>query len=166
MGEPSNLARRSPQRIHHRVPRSLVDSRYRYAISPYRRVEHSALRYVYYLGVGLTSLGFSPEEVTRAFVFYGCGANVGVLIGGRMADRLGSKVTSRISLAGLCVCFLVLWLALRAGVLVDLAFRLASAVAQLFFPAQQVGLASDFPARRATVLAWNNSALLGFRSAH
>jgi DHA1 family purine base/nucleoside efflux pump-like MFS transporter len=112
-----------------------------------------------YLGVGITSLGFSPEEVTRAFVFYGCGAIVGVLIGGRMADRLGSKLTSRISLAGLCLCFLVLWVALRAGVLVDLAFGLASAVAQLFFPAQQVGLASDFPARRATVLAWNNSAL-------
>ena len=112
-----------------------------------------------YLGVGITSLGFSPEEVTMAFVFYGCGAIVGVLIGGRMADRLGSKLTSGISLAGLCVCYLVLWLALRAGVLIDLAFGLASAVAQLFFPAQQVGLANDFPTRRATVLAWNNSAL-------
>jgi MFS transporter, DHA1 family, purine base/nucleoside efflux pump len=32
-------------------------------------------------------------------------------------------------------------------------------VAQLFFPAQQSGLANDFPARRGTVLAWNNSAL-------
>jgi len=29
----------------------------------------------------------------------------------------------------------------------------------LFFPAQQAGLVDDFPARRATVLAWNNSAL-------
>jgi predicted MFS family arabinose efflux permease len=26
-----------------------------------------------YLGVGLTALGFSPEEVATAFVFYGCG---------------------------------------------------------------------------------------------
>jgi predicted MFS family arabinose efflux permease len=66
---------------------------------------------------------------------------------------------SGISLAGLCVCFLVLRIALHTGVLVDLAFGLASAVAQLFFPAQQVGLANDFPGRRATVLAWNNSAL-------
>jgi predicted MFS family arabinose efflux permease len=47
----------------------------------------------------------------------------------------------------------------ESSYLVDLAFGLASAVAQLFFPAQQVGLANDFPARRATVLAWNNSAL-------
>jgi predicted MFS family arabinose efflux permease len=112
-----------------------------------------------YLGVGLTALGFSPEEVARAFVFYGCGAIGGVLIGGRIADRLGPKFTSGISLAGLCVCFLVLRIALHTGVLVDLAFGLASAVAQLFFPAQQVGLANDFPGRRATVLAWNNSAL-------
>jgi predicted MFS family arabinose efflux permease len=43
--------------------------------------------------------------------------------------------------------------------LVNFAFGLASAVAQLFFPAQQAGLANDFPTRRATVLAWNSSAL-------
>jgi predicted MFS family arabinose efflux permease len=29
----------------------------------------------------------------------------------------------------------------------------------VFFPAQQAGLVSDFPTRRATVLAWNNSSL-------
>ena len=39
------------------------------------------------------------------------------------------------------------------------AFAAASTAAQLFFPAQQAGLADDFPAHRATVLAWNNSAL-------
>jgi predicted MFS family arabinose efflux permease len=31
-------------------------------------------------------------------------------------------------------------------------------VAQLFFPAQQVRLADELPANRATVLAWNNTA--------
>jgi predicted MFS family arabinose efflux permease len=43
--------------------------------------------------------------------------------------------------------------------LVAFAFAVASTAAQLFFPAQQAGLVDDFPARRATVLAWNNSAL-------
>ena len=43
--------------------------------------------------------------------------------------------------------------------LVAFAFAAASMAAQLFFPAQQAGLVDDFPARRATVLAWNNSAL-------
>jgi predicted MFS family arabinose efflux permease len=43
--------------------------------------------------------------------------------------------------------------------LLGLGLGAASAVAQVFFPAQQAGLVSDFPARRATVLAWNNSSL-------
>ena len=50
-------------------------------------------------------------------------------------------------------------LALRAGVLVDFVVGLSAAVAQLFFPAQQYGLAKDFPSRCGAVLAWNNSAL-------
>jgi predicted MFS family arabinose efflux permease len=43
--------------------------------------------------------------------------------------------------------------------LVEPALGVSSAVAQLFFPAQQSGLANDFPRHRAAVLAWNNSAL-------
>jgi len=112
-----------------------------------------------YLGDGLLSLGYSTEEIAEVIVFYGCGAISGVLIGGRMTDRLGAQLTSTIGLAGLCLCFLLLRLALDAGVLVDGAFGLLSAVAQLFFPAQQIRLANEFPAGRATILAWNNSAL-------
>jgi len=36
-----------------------------------------------YLGGGLTSSGFSTEEIAEVIVFYGCGAIGGVLIGGR-----------------------------------------------------------------------------------
>jgi predicted MFS family arabinose efflux permease len=43
--------------------------------------------------------------------------------------------------------------------LVEPALGVSSAVAQLFFPAQQAGLANDFPDQRGTALAWNNSAL-------
>jgi len=50
-------------------------------------------------------------------------------------------------------------LALDADRLVEPALGVSSAVAQLFFPAQQAGLANDFPRQRAAVLAWNNSAL-------
>lgn len=112
-----------------------------------------------YLGQGLTSLGYSTEAIAEAIVFYGCGAIIGVLLGGRMADRLGSRLTSIVALAGLCLCLLLLRLALDTAVLVDYAFALCSIAAQLFFPAQQLRLANDFPTRRATVLAWNNSAL-------
>jgi len=112
-----------------------------------------------YLGAGLAGAGFSTDQIARAILFYGGGAIAGVLLGGRLADRLGAKVMAAASFLGLAACFLLLQFAVHAGILVDLALALTSAVAQLFFPAQQAGLANDFPARRATVLAWNNSAL-------
>jgi len=112
-----------------------------------------------YLGVGLTAMGFSTRQTTAAILFYGCGAIVGVLVGGRVADRLGARLTATVSFAGLCACLLLLRLALDAGRLVEPALGISSAVAQIFFPAQQAGLANDFPRQRATVLAWNNSAL-------
>jgi predicted MFS family arabinose efflux permease len=90
---------------------------------------------------------------------YGCGAIAGTLVGGRLADRLGAKSAAGVSLAGLSVCFMLLLPALRYGMLVDPILGVSSAVAQFFFPAQQARLANDFPTRRSTVLAWNNSAL-------
>ena len=45
------------------------------------------------------------------------------------------------------------------GVIANCAFGLASLSAQLFFPAQQLSLANQFPNSRAAILAWNNSAL-------
>jgi predicted MFS family arabinose efflux permease len=112
-----------------------------------------------YLGTGLVSLGFSAAQTAEAIFFYGCGAIAGVFAGGRSADRVGIKFTAAVSLAGLCACLLLLRMALDTGTLVAPAIGLTSAVAQLFFPAQQAGLAKDFPHRCATALAWNNSAL-------
>jgi predicted MFS family arabinose efflux permease len=112
-----------------------------------------------YLGTGLTAVGFSTGQTATAILFYGCGAIVGVLVGGSVADRLGVRFTATASFAGLCGCLLLLRLALDAGRLVEPVLGVSSAVAQLFFPAQQAGLANDFPRQRAAVLAWNNSAL-------
>ncbi len=112
-----------------------------------------------YLGAGLVAAGSSTEQIARAILFYGCGAIAGILIGGRLADRIGARFTASASFLGLSACFLGLALAVHAGVMVEITLGLTSAVAQLFFPAQQAGLANDFPNRRATMLAWNNSAL-------
>src|SRR5215469_7194331 len=112
-----------------------------------------------YLGTGLTAVAFSPGQVARAILCYGCGAIAGALIGGHLADRLGTKFVAGASFTALCGGFLLLRLALSGGVFVELALGLSSAVAQLFFPAQQAGLARDFPEQSGTVLAWNNSAL-------
>ena len=47
-----------------------------------------------YLGVGLSEAGFSSARIAVVISFYGCGAIVGVLLGGRAADLLGAKPTS------------------------------------------------------------------------
>jgi len=112
-----------------------------------------------YLGEGLSASGYSTEEIAEAILFYGCGAIAGTLIGGRVADRLGANMTISIGLLGLSSCLLLLLVALHLGVIVDCAFGLASLSAQLFFPAQQLRLANQFPSSPATILAWNNSAL-------
>jgi predicted MFS family arabinose efflux permease len=112
-----------------------------------------------YLGAWLTRLGFSTEQIAQVILCYGIGAIVGTLGGGRIADRIGARAATCASLIGLFAAFMLLPLVLHPGVLIGLGFGIASAVAQIFFPAQQAGLVSDFPNRRATVLALNNSSL-------
>ena len=112
-----------------------------------------------YLGEGLSAAGHSAEQIAEAILFYGCGAIAGTLIGGRVADRLGARLTISIGLSGLSSCLLLLLVALHLGLIVDCAFGLTSLLAQLFFPAQQLRLANRFPNNRAAILAWNNSAL-------
>lgn len=112
-----------------------------------------------YLGTGLDGSGFTAARTADVILFYGAGAVCGNLLGGRLADRLGPRVAIGAGLIGIAVSFLVLPLAMRSEQLVAPAFAVASAAAQLFFPAQQAGLAGDFPSRRATLLAWNNAAL-------
>ena len=112
-----------------------------------------------YLGLGLAAAGFSPPQVARSISLYGFAALAGTLLGGRAADRIGVRKTILASLAGLTLCLAALSTALRAEWSLDLAVALLSVVAQLFFPAQQAALARDFPERRASALAWNNSAL-------
>jgi len=120
----------------------------------------TALYSVYtYLGEGLRVSGYSTGEIAQVILFYGSGAIAGTLLGGRIADRLGAKPTISIGLLGLCSSLLLLLIALNSEMLVNCAFGLASLSAQLFFPAQQLRLANQFPHNRAAILAWNNSAL-------
>ncbi len=112
-----------------------------------------------YLGTGLEAYGYSTRRIAGTLVAYGAGALVGTLLGGRLADWRGVRFAMGLSAAGLGVSFLVLRAVLTTAGPVDLVLGVASLAAQLFFPAQQAGLANDFPHHRATVLAWNNSAL-------
>lgn len=124
----------------------------------------TALYGVYtYLGAGLVAAGADARTVAQVVVYYGLGAIAGTFTGGRLADRFGSCVMIRASLAGLGAALLGLCLLIDGGrlpsLLIGPAFGIVSALAQLFFPAQQAAFARDFPERRAAALAWNNSAL-------
>ena len=69
------------------------------------------------------------------------------VVGRAHGRRLGPATTTRISLAGLCLCFMALWLAIKSGIWVDAAFAMTSLTAQISFPAQQSLLLNKFPAR-------------------
>ncbi len=112
-----------------------------------------------YLGAGLVSLGYAPGAITEIVFIYGAAGFAGALLGGRIADRLGPTIAIRLSLTGLCVCFTALQFAVQQNMLVAAAFGTTALLAQIFFPAQQSLLLSEFPARGSTALAWNNSAL-------
>lgn len=112
-----------------------------------------------YLGVALAGAGYAPAQSACAISLYGIAALAGTLIGGHAADRFGTQRTMLASLAGLALCLPLLGLSLNTGWTAGLMLMTASLCAQLFFPAQQAGLARDFPERRATALACNNSAL-------
>ncbi|MBV8888852.1 MAG: MFS transporter [Alphaproteobacteria bacterium] len=112
-----------------------------------------------YLGAGLAGAGYSADATAGAIAIYGAGALGGTFLGGAAADRLGTRPTIGAGLFGLAVGLMLLRLGLVHGAILGVALFFVSVMAQLFFPAQQAGLARDFPARRATMLAWNNSAL-------
>lgn len=112
-----------------------------------------------YLGAGLTEIGFSTAQIARAVACYGVGALAGTLLGGRAGDQFGSRATIAASLLGLSASLFATIYALGDELATDFLLAVVSLMAQLFFPAQQASLARDFPVWRATVLAWNNSAL-------
>ena len=119
----------------------------------------TALYGVYtYLGTWLTLDGASTVQIARAIGFYGVGALVGTLLGGQLADRFGTRRTMIVSAAGLAAGLAALG-AGAGSASVDIILLVMSIFAQFYFPAQQSGLARDFPERRALMMALNNSAL-------
>ena len=112
-----------------------------------------------YLGAWMTDQGLTAPEVARAISFYGVGALIGTLAGGQLADRLGTRKTMLISLAGLAAGLTFLSARAGTGWRADITLLVLSIFAQFFFPAQQSSLGRSFPQRRAFLLALNNSAL-------
>ncbi len=114
------------------------------------------------LGVALeTRLHLDVWAVSLELSTFGLGAMIGVLSGGRLADRLGARRVIYISFVAMVAMFCVSAVVfdLEAPTLFALGLFFIGWSAYGFFPAIQATAASVFVARRSTVLGFMSSSL-------
>lgn len=87
-----------------------------------------------FLVLFLTAHGYSARQATLALGVYGAGAVAGVLLGGALADRLGARNATVLSMAGTAVLTVSL-LYLPSYPVLLVAVALAGLVAQVYRPA-------------------------------
>lgn len=100
-----------------------------------------------FLVLFLTSKGYSAEQATLALGVYGGGAVLGLLLGGALADRLGPRTATVISMGGSAVLLAAL-LYLPNYPLLLAAVALVSLVGQMYRPASSTLLAELTPKSR------------------
>lgn len=114
------------------------------------------------LGAALSQdFAASAQDTALALTCFGLGATSGVILGGRLADRIGAKRLVQLSFALMLVAFAVCHFAYHQHLywmLVGNLFVIAL-VAYGFFPAIQACAAQAFTTRRPTVLGLMSSAL-------
>ena len=104
-----------------------------------------------FLVLFLTSRGYSPAEASLALGVYGAGALLGVFLGGSLAERLGARNATVLSMTGTAVLTATL-LYLPSYPLLLLASALASVCAQLYRPASAALLSELVPAGRQIMI--------------
>jgi len=104
-----------------------------------------------FLVLFLTSKGHSPSEATFALGAYGAGGVLGVLIGGMLADRLGARNATVLSMSSSAVLVAsLLYVPSYLGVLV--AVTLCGLVSQIFRPASATLLSELTPESRQVMI--------------
>ncbi|GAA2343148.1 MFS transporter [Dactylosporangium salmoneum] len=104
-----------------------------------------------YLVLFLTTRGFSSAQAGWALGVYGAGTIGGLIVGGALADRLGPRRTTLVSMAGSAVLLpTVLYLHQYAAILVVVA--LVGLTTQLFRPAASAMLASHTARHRRVMI--------------
>lgn len=111
-----------------------------------------------YLGSQLRA-GFTASAVAGILVIYGVCAVAGSITGGRLADYIGARPTATGSLIAITVCQAALAAGWSITPLVIAGLGALVLTGYVCFPAHQARLVSRFPQQRASILAWNNSAL-------
>ncbi|HEX6871284.1 MAG TPA: MFS transporter, partial [Micromonosporaceae bacterium] len=100
-----------------------------------------------FLVLFLTYRGFSSVQAGLALSLYGAGTVVGVLLGGELTDRLGSRRTILLSMSGSAVLVLaILYVTYYPALLV--AVTVVGGVSQAFRPASAALLSELTPKHR------------------
>lgn len=104
-----------------------------------------------FLVLFLTAKGYSTERASLALGVYGAGAIIGVLIGGGLADRLGARLATVISMASSSVLIASL-LFLPGYTLVLVAVALVGLGGQLYRPASATLLSELTPKNQQVMI--------------
>jgi len=105
-----------------------------------------------FLVLYLTAKGYSTEQAAAALSAYGVGAVAGVLMGGTLANRLGPRNATVISMSGTCV-IMGSWLYLPSYPVLLAAAVLVALISQLYRPASAT-LLSDLTADDRQVMTF------------
>jgi predicted MFS family arabinose efflux permease len=114
------------------------------------------------LGTALDrDFGASAQDTAIAMACFGAGATSGVILGGRLADRIGAKRLVQLSFLLMLISFFICCFVYQQHSYVVLLANLfvVAFVAYGFFPAIQACAAQIFSIRRPTVLGLMSSAL-------
>jgi predicted MFS family arabinose efflux permease len=124
-----------------------------------------------YLSVPLQGIGFSATDVSLALLVFGAAAAIGNMLGGVLADRLGTGPTAGLGLAGMATALILLSVALKAAspdavrYLVLLLIFCWAISGWAFYPAQVASIVRIEPQASMIALSLNASAMyLGFAS--
>jgi predicted MFS family arabinose efflux permease len=103
----------------------------------------------------------SAQDTAIAMTCFGTGATSGVILGGKLADRIGARRWVQLSFALMTISFSVCCVVYQQHLYIALVtnFFVIALMAYGFFPAIQACAAQTFSARRPTVLGLMSSAL-------
>ncbi|MFL6136668.1 MAG: MFS transporter [Frankiaceae bacterium] len=104
-----------------------------------------------FLVLFLTHKGYSATQAGWALGIYGAGAVIGTVVGGSLADRLGPRNATLISMGGSALLLLSLLYLPSYGLLL-VAIALVSLIGQIYRPAAQALLMELAPKRRLVMV--------------
>jgi MFS family permease len=104
-----------------------------------------------FLVLYLAAKGYSASQATLALGIYGVGAIIGVLIGGALADQLGARTATVLSMASSSVLVALLLVLPNYGLLL-LAVALVGVAGQIYRPASAALLSALTPADRQVMV--------------